>query len=149
MGKKILIICDLCKNETDDDFTKLSFKKPGKSKGLNFEVCSACATKFQVQLVGENLLTNWWNFNEPREKAIGEPQKCVLGNELDDNDHFVEEKEAERKRLLEDIKPKATATNKNSEQCSHMNKSSIDPETFKQFCKDCGEPVSPPARKHR
>jgi hypothetical protein len=149
MGKKILIICDLCKNETDEDFTKLTFKKPGKSKGLNFEVCAACSKKFQVQLVGDDELHLAWNFTVPFPKDVVTQLppldgNQVFGSEADEDDHFIAEKEAERKRLLKEFKPKVSG-NVSSDNCSHMNKTNHDPETFKQYCRDCGEEVEPAA----
>jgi hypothetical protein len=86
MGRKVLIICDLCKNETDGDFTKLSFKKPGKTKGLNYEVCSECSVKIQTQLVGDEPISLNWEFSTSN--IAPEPERIEDPLVFDD-DHFM------------------------------------------------------------
>lgn len=159
MGRKNVIFCDLCKQEADEDsLSTLTFKKPGKKTGNKYEICSGCAEKLQVQLVGENELSSGWGFgatempagktpapSQPTEETAAE-RRSRLEREASEDDDFVAAKQREVKaRNTETPGPETTPGKSETGKCLHYNRTPPVKGTvggvdqFVQKCRDCRE----------
>lgn len=144
--KKVIILCDNCKHSYDNntDFIKLTFKKPGKKSGNNYEVCPSCSEKIQSQLVGNKELPPDWTFLKTKIE-YSEPMPIPL----DDDAHFVEKRlEAFKEADIPELVVKANEPSTISKKCIHANRTSprlkSDAKGNKIFvmqCKDCNQSI--------
>jgi len=172
MGSKTVVFCDLCKQEAEEDnLYSLVFKKPGKKTGNRYELCSGCAGKLQVQLVGEGELSSGWGFGSgppqgpatdqsPPEETAAERRKRLSKPlpEPDADDAFVAEKQKEAAAIKERASggPKVESGKATDGKCLHYNKTSAVMGTvggepgFVRKCKDCREtlPVHTAEERH-
>jgi hypothetical protein len=170
MGSKIVVFCDLCTQEAEEDnLYSLVFKKPGKKTGNRYELCSGCAGKLQVQLVGENELSSGWGLGSgspqgtaavptPPVEESAAARRARLAKQTDDDDRFV----AERQQQADAIKstaskgPEVVGGKTPDGKCLHYNKTSatmgvVDgKQGFVRKCKDCREvlPVITAEERH-
>jgi hypothetical protein len=140
MGKRTIQECDFCKEEYDPDNThQLTFKKPGKRVGNKFELCGACASKIQQQLVSDKPL--------PKEKDVSSRRQEL--NEVaedHDDDVFVRQKKQELKdRNGDDHVVETTVSHEDDGKCIHRNKGRVTmgeigngQKGWFHRCKDCG-----------
>lgn len=98
MGKRTIIECDLCHNESsDDELVTFSFKHPGKAKGRAYDVCKGCAATVEGQLVGTNQLPAGWGFGSNKAAAKIPSQTQAAPSET----------ASERRARLENAEPSA------------------------------------------
>jgi hypothetical protein len=169
MGSKTVVFCDMCKQEAEEDkLYSLVFKKPGKKTGNRYELCSGCAGKLQVQLVGESELSSGWGFGseQPKGNATDQssPEESVADRrarlsrsepEVDDDEAFVLSKQKETANVkVEESKP--APTKGTDGKCLHYNKTAPQLKTvrgekvFVQKCKGCNAvlPVRSAEERH-
>ena len=168
MGKRTIIDCDLCHAETaDEELTSFIFKSPGKQKGRSYEVCKACASKVETQLVSNNQLSSGWGFGNSSatskpDESVSERRARLANIEPSDDDAFVKEKTQELEALEErgqeriGTGPKTVQAKGKDDKCLHYNKTppmlgNIDGKKgFVQRCKECREliPVRSADERH-
>lgn len=159
MGKRVIIECDLTKQEYDPDGTvTLVFKRAGKKAGRTYELSPDAAAKLEQQLVaGPKLPSNWIfaGFAEPESAPRARPKRTLedLENEPEDDSSFVAAKKAElkeagviqetpREEPTEIVVSEALGAPKGSK-CSHLNKGRVQTtlKGGKRFafrtCKEC------------
>lgn len=171
MGKRTIIECDLCHNESsDDDLVTFSFKHPSKAKGRTYDVCKGCATTLETQLVGSNQLPAGWGFGggKATEKIASQTQAAssettaqrrarLESTEPSADDLFIKEKagdgptiEVTEERTQERVGsgPATVQAVGKDGSCLHYNKTPPMLGTiggqkgFVQRCKECNELIS-------
>jgi hypothetical protein len=174
MAKRTIIICDFCKQESDPDtFHKLQFCKPGQRKGNTFEICPACASEIQTQLVSndppstrvvsqDENVTHTDDDLSPSDMASTRRQE-LEDPELDENDLLII-----AKRGVEAIadEPEAAPTQSqingpktqaSDGPCTHMNRGTAtlgtvpgtDHKVWYKKCRDCNEKIPVNSLKER
>jgi len=154
MGKRLIVECDLTKQEYNPEETvTLTFKKDGKKSGRTYELSAKAAEKLEQQLVAgpEAKLPSDWTFggSPERKKAV---TLETLEDSIEDDSEFVAAKKMEL-RDIGIISDEARETVENpilfeeTDGCRHINKSRIQT-TLKnkkrfiyQTCRDCGKKI--------
>lgn len=161
MGKRVIIECDLTKQEYDPDGTvTLVLKRAGKKAGRTYELSPDAAAKLEQQLVAgpEAKLPVDWKFigasvSESHPRARPKRTLEDLENEPEDDSSFVAAKKAElkeagviqetpREEPAEIVVSEALGAPKGSK-CPHLNKGRVQTtlKGGKRFafrtCKEC------------
>jgi len=142
-AKRIVIECDLTKQEYDPDETvTITFKHKGKARGRSYDLSAAAAAKLEQQLVGGPKLNAEWGFYAQTESVTrqGRPRPARTVGDLDTESGEAEKTIADKKAELREagVIP-ADAANKPQEaevsevteivggkkDCLHMNKGRI------------------------
>jgi hypothetical protein len=148
MGKKSLIFCDLCKEETTEDSLKdlMLLSK--------YEICLSCFNSLEKKCKSDKVM------------PTAQPTKeSLLSATLQDDERFFAQKKSEIEVISEDIqvtnnKPRyAQQAYTSSGECRHLNKGrvtmgsiNVNGESKKGFfrrCLDCGSAVQEATKEER
>lgn len=154
MGKKTVVLfeCDLCGKDFDEKETsKLQIKK-GKKNPHTWDLCPACTSKLETQLVSDKkvivttptALDDMEGVQNIPSKHFTEPAiptgRVRRKAEPDENDKLIAEKLGKLPARAIAEPEKATG-----EDCCHMNKTGPylkeGTQQFYQKCKDCGTEI--------
>lgn len=143
MAKRIVIECDLTKQEYDPEETvTITFKYKGKVRGRSYDLSPAAAAKLEQQLVGSDKLGEAWGFfaqataAEPRrgprpartvgdlDTEPGEAEKVIAEKKAELREAGVIPEHAEAKVPEVEIS-EVTEIIGGKKDCPHMNKGRI------------------------
>lgn len=146
MAKRIIVECDLSKNEYDPEETvTIIIKRKDKSKGRSYDLSPESAMTLETQLVAGPQLDKNWRFvsvlkdNEYSGKTLADLDKENTGDA-----YVIAEKKAELKEagIIDDV-----VVENSTSSCSHLNKGRIQTtlRNNKRFvfriCKQCGNRI--------
>lgn len=149
MAKRVIVECDLSKQEYDPDLTVvITIKKTGKGKGRSYDLSPESAAKLEAQLVAGPKLNQDWSFVSTKNSVLNNNSAPKTFGDLDDSD-IIEEKKAELKEAgilrteNEELESEVMAIEGGDANCRHLNKGRVQTtlRNGKRFafkpCKNC------------
>jgi RNA polymerase-binding transcription factor DksA len=148
MGRHILVTCDLCKNNYEQEFIIFSFKRSNKKTSNKYEICEDCAEKLEQQLVASlsAKLPKSWGLSS---KIVDKPTDPMNFTPSEESvDISMKAKHAYHKEFYSELQDSASQTQR---ECTHLNKGPIEMDTVKDIafrvCKACQKQL-PEKRKN-